>query len=266
MGLEHNDLQDTVLHQISIDEFEPKTGESADIVVVGMRLIDDLPARDLYRFLNSSKFNELIRDVDVSPNPDSSGHYYVFIEIARTEESLELIRGIIKDIENISTGLKWTASTHLTNDHFPLDSEELEKYFISDPAQYMSRAEWEETMGQEMDNEENEIADAEAEVAKFEESVYSFLQSASLNKAQLTEGNILELTSGNTSANLRVLAIGQSDAILKEFDLTSLPVSADTFNIRRFANMVAPLQVTELNEYIIIGDISGEQIILAEKC
>ena len=36
MALRENDLVNTVLKNISIDEFEPKTGDSKDVMVVGL--------------------------------------------------------------------------------------------------------------------------------------------------------------------------------------------------------------------------------------
>ena len=36
MGLHEGDLQDTILKKVSIDEYEPKTGDSADVLVLGL--------------------------------------------------------------------------------------------------------------------------------------------------------------------------------------------------------------------------------------
>ena len=58
MGLKHRDLVDTVLSQISIDEFEPKTGEPKDVVVVAFKVNDETPSLDLYTFLNNSAYSK----------------------------------------------------------------------------------------------------------------------------------------------------------------------------------------------------------------
>ena len=40
MALKEGDLKNTILKNISIDEFEPKTGEAKDVMVVGLYLND----------------------------------------------------------------------------------------------------------------------------------------------------------------------------------------------------------------------------------
>ena len=38
MALKEGDLKNTILKNISIDEFEPKTGEAKDVMVIGLYL------------------------------------------------------------------------------------------------------------------------------------------------------------------------------------------------------------------------------------
>ena len=46
MALKEGDLKNTMLKNISIDEFEPKTGEAADVMVIGLYLNETAPAKD----------------------------------------------------------------------------------------------------------------------------------------------------------------------------------------------------------------------------
>ena len=69
MALKEGDLKSTILKKVSIDEFEPKTGSAQDVMVIGMYLNEIAPAKDLYHFINNSIIE--IRDVEVSPNPNS---------------------------------------------------------------------------------------------------------------------------------------------------------------------------------------------------
>ena len=64
MALKEGDLKNTMLKKISIDEFEPKTGESADVMVIGMYLNETNPAKDLYHFIN----NSIIEIIKISEN------------------------------------------------------------------------------------------------------------------------------------------------------------------------------------------------------
>ena len=65
MPLSEMDLRNTVLKKISIDEYEPKTGDSQDVMVLGFHINDSKPGKDLYKFLNTSVVE--VRDVEVSP-------------------------------------------------------------------------------------------------------------------------------------------------------------------------------------------------------
>jgi len=77
MALRENDLVNTMFKEISIDEFEPKTGEAKDVLVLGFYLNEQSSGKDLYHFLNNSV--EKIRDVEVSPNPNQEGKFMVFV-------------------------------------------------------------------------------------------------------------------------------------------------------------------------------------------
>ena len=57
------DLKDTILKKISIDEYEPKTGEAKDVVVLGFYLNENTPGQDLYNFISNSIYE--IRDAEV---------------------------------------------------------------------------------------------------------------------------------------------------------------------------------------------------------
>ena len=150
MGLKHNDLVNTVLSLLSIDEYEPKTGDTAEVLVLGIRVIDDIPGKDLYSFINSSTID--VRDVDVSPNPDLEKNYWVFVEITREPGCLNTIRELIADIEHVSGSLKWRVKTHLSDKEFSLKDNELEKYVIQDPNKYQTRDEFEATVQENQDN------------------------------------------------------------------------------------------------------------------
>ena len=152
MGLKHQDLRDTVLSRISIDEYEPKTGDSSDVVVVGFRVIDQLPGKDLYSFINSSTID--VRDVETSPNPDLENNYWVFVELDREPGCLDKIRELVKDIEQVSGPLKWQAKTHLTDDHHALGGADIEQFVIQEPDNYMNRADYEASL-QEQDAEQD---------------------------------------------------------------------------------------------------------------
>lgn len=148
MGLKHRDLENTVLSRLSIDEYQSKTGENADVVVVGFRVMGQAAGKDLYSFLNSSTVE--VRDVEVSPNPDLDNYYMVFIEIDRKPGCLNDIHALLQDVEHVSGPLKWHASTHLTDDQLDVYSNEFKKYFIQKPSDYRSRTEYDSEMQEQL--------------------------------------------------------------------------------------------------------------------
>ena len=159
MSLKHGDLRNTMLKKLSIDEFEPKTGNINDVIVMAFSVIDRSVGKDLYRFINRGTSD--VRDVEVSPNPNQENYYMVFVELDRKPGVLEQIRDIVADVENVSGKLRWQATTHLTDEYLPLASSELEQYVIQDPDNYMTRDEFEQSQRfdteQEPELEENSL-------------------------------------------------------------------------------------------------------------
>ena len=101
MGLKQNDLKDTILKKISLDEFHPKTGDEKDVAVAGFRVSQSSPGKDLYNFLNRSVIET--RDIEVSPNANEEGHYMVFIEMDRNEKLLDNIYKMLSIINGQSS-------------------------------------------------------------------------------------------------------------------------------------------------------------------
>ena len=64
-NLKHEDLKGVVLNKISIDEFEPKTGEKENVAVFGFYVEEKAVGDDLANFLEKSTFD--FRDVEVTP-------------------------------------------------------------------------------------------------------------------------------------------------------------------------------------------------------
>jgi E3 ubiquitin-protein ligase DOA10 len=123
--LKRHDLKGTISPIISVDEFEAKAGSDAEVVVIAFYLDDENPAKDLDSFIERSAFE--VVDVDVSPNPDEDGNYLVFVEIKREPESSELLKELIKDIENVTDTMDWTVKT-LGGVEMPLAEFDLTTY------------------------------------------------------------------------------------------------------------------------------------------
>lgn len=231
---------------------------------MGIRVSDEMPGNDLYSFLNHSSLSDHIRDVETSPNPDETGYYYVFFEIDRKEESLDIIRKVIKDVGNVTTDLKWKASTHLTDKFFPLFGKELEKVFISDPSQYKTRDEWQAEVDAEQEQEKKQ---EKKQQESLEEAVLKFFESSYAFKTEWLGDNILEMTLHADKARLRVVGFGNHQEMMEQFKIDKLPLERDNINMIRFNRMLGEShQAVTIGDYIVIVDQDTSKTIVSEQC
>ena len=262
MALQHGDLKDTVLSKISIDEFEPKTGDVKEVLVLGMYAIEEGAAKDLYSFLNSSVYD--IRDVEVSPNPNSDGNYMLFVEIDRNSNTLESIDNIVADIENATGKLKWKASTHLTDDYFPLGSNELAEVVITDPENYMTRDEYEAQQAQRA--EEARVAE-EAELANSNsQAVLDFLRDSSLVEAGFSDTGLLTMMGKQGIAQFEVMAFGDAETALAEAGIDQAPIVESDYNTRIFNGMLGDLNAVKIAEYVVVFNTNTKQALVGKPC
>ena len=239
--------------------------------------------------MNNGKYNKQIHDVDVSPNPDADNHYYVFVEIDRNEKSLTLIREIMKDIENITSSLRWMASTHLTDKYYPLNSDEIEKYFIDCPKKYkkyekqkkreelkQKRKEKRARLKKKRLNQkrkQNREEDQQNESyihENFYHKAKTILDKGTCNidLQKLNEKIIMKANSSGRKDNFKmnILDIGNVSYILEKYKINNIPIDYRSYNVRCFSEVIAPLQAGAINEYIIIDDPYGDEVMLVEQC
>ena len=98
-GVEHGDLQSLVSSDVSVAEFEPKTGTDDDVVVIGFFCKDEAPAEDIATFIEKSTVN--ILDTEVSPNPYENGFYLVFVEV-ENENLMQTVFELLDDVSRLS--------------------------------------------------------------------------------------------------------------------------------------------------------------------
>lgn len=144
MGLRHLELSEMVLPLISIDEFEPKTGSTEEVIVVAFFCKDELPAIDLDEFIDKSVIEFL--DSEVSPNPNEEGLYLVFVEFKRQPNFWMKLRSLIKDIENVTDKLQWRVQPYLVDQLYELHDKELHSVVITDQDKYIPKREFDQTV------------------------------------------------------------------------------------------------------------------------
>ena len=261
MALRENDLQNTVLKKISVDEFEPKTGTSEDVLVLGFQLSENLPSKDLYKFLNNSIIE--MRDIEVSPNPNPDGYYMVFCELDRQENVLDNIKGIVKEVERLSGKLNWEVSTTLVDENLELHSEELSKYIQSDPEQYMTKDEF--IVQQEAIQKQEEEQRLEEEATDNSNKILQFLQASNILEAGLNDGK-LHLRGARDLATLEVINFGHGPDVMNEVGISesAIKLEHDKVAMAKLNAMLGEMKALPIDEYIVIYNPEHKDILVTK--
>ena len=247
MALRQQDLKNTMLKKISVDEFEPKTGETKDVMVVGFHIHEQQAGKDLYRFLNHSIHE--IRDVEVSPNPNPENYFMVFVEMDRNKNSVDNIKSLVKEIENISGNLDWNISTLLSEKLIDLQSEELNKFVQLDPESYLSPDDWKAQKAEEAKQQETERLEAEAQDNS--NKILEFLKGSSLLEAGIND-NKLHMRGSKDIATLEIVDFGPAKDIMSDLGISESAVKEMNYSLRKFNSMLGEMKAIPIAEYIVV--------------
>ena len=247
MALRQQDLKNTMLKKISLDEFEPKTGDTKDVMVVGFHIHEQQAGKDLYRFLNHSIHE--IRDVEVSPNPNPENYFMVFVEMDRNENSLDNIKSLVNEIENISGDLDWNISTLLSEKLIDLQSEELNKFVQLDPESYLSPDDWKAQKAEEAKQQETERLEAEAQDNS--NKILEFLKGSSLLEAGIND-NKLHMRGSKDIATLEIVDFGPAKDVMSDLGISESAVKEMNYSLRKFNSMLGEMKAIPIAEYIVV--------------
>ena len=99
-GLKAGDLEGVVNKQFSIDQFKSKMGDDKNILVLGLVVDGQAPAKDLERFAEVGYKSVL--DADATPGTLEDGKHRVFIEFARSPEVIAQIMSFLEDLKKLT--------------------------------------------------------------------------------------------------------------------------------------------------------------------
>ena len=99
-GLKAGDLEGVVNKQFSIDQFKSKMGDDKNILVLGLVVDGQAPAKDLERFAEVGYKSVL--DADATPGTPEDGKHRVFIEFARSPEVIGQIMAFLEDLKKLT--------------------------------------------------------------------------------------------------------------------------------------------------------------------
>lgn len=251
MSLKENDLAGVLLPKLSIDEFEPKTGEKENISVLGFYVAEESAGEDLANFINKSTFN--YRDVEVSPNPTEDNEFMVFVEFDRDEKLIPTIMELVNDISHIGGSLEWKAKPLLSEDPVNLDPSMLETWVSTSPEDYMTKEDYDDKQKQE---EQDRV-----------DSIQNFLAD-NTNADVVLKDNILKLKDYKYSVNLEFINYGEGKLTLEESGLSELAIDSDfDFSLMKQLNsMKGNLSIVPINKHIVFHNPATDQVLIAKPC
>lgn len=200
MTLKHNSLKGTILPYISIDQFQPKSGSTQEVIVVAFYAIEDGPAKDLNRFIQRGFIDAL--DSEPSPNPDEEGNYLVFVEFERTPDFIDSLYSLVKDVENVTGKMDWSVKPYLADNEIPLGDTQLTKYIILSPEHYVEKADF--------------VVDEE----DIEESVKYFLRHSYISDLTFDSNYVII----NETVSARVVDFGPNTVLSEKYKFNNKPV------------------------------------------
>lgn len=262
MSLREGDLQDTILSKVSIDEFEPKTGDAKDVMVLGFYASQSSAAEDLYHFLGGSLLET--RDVEVSPNPNEDGYYMVFVELDRNDKVIEALDQMLKDTARVAGDLSWKAKTYLNDEYLPLGEDEIYQYIITDPANYVTREEFEAQQAAKI--QEQKRIEEEAAAQDKSTQIMEFLKSTNLLRAGIADGK-LHMQDKFGTLSLEVVNYGEGAQLMSELGINESAIKTD-FDRTLFGKlkgMLGEMVALPIDQYIVIYNPNNQQNILVTR-
>jgi hypothetical protein len=247
-NLNHKDLKDVLLPNISFDEFEPKTGEKENVAVVGFYVTEQSAGDDLAKFLSKSHFD--IRDVEVTPNPNQENYYMVFVEMDRKEGVLGTIKEMVSDMYNLIGEADWTVKPLLSEEEIDISSDLLSTYIIESPDEYMTK--------EDFDNDKQ---------SKFEESVLEFFTGSNALEVTFQE-NKLNLKDYRYNTTLEFVTIGEGKLPLEESGLNDLAIDTDfdPHLLSQLSSIKGNLSIVPINKHIVFHNTETDRVLVAKPC
>ena len=248
-ALKHGDLSGVVRNRISVDEFEPKTGEKENIAVVGFYVTEQEAGNDLAKFIAKSVYEH--RDVEVTPNPNEENLYMVFVEVDRQEGMVESLRNLVKDIVNVSGKLDWEVKPLLSDDVIPLEDPVLETIIKQSPETYQTKEQQDEQI------EKDKITEIE-----------DFIINNTNVKNAVLENNTLTIKDYKYNVQLEFIQFGEGKVTLEEAGISEAAIDYDWDKtlVNTLESMRGDLSIIPINKHIVFHNPATDQVLVAKPC
>lgn len=233
MSLNHGDLKGTVLSDVSIDEYEPKAGNTKDVIVIAFHTNDQPPAEDLNTFIQRGFIDAL--DVEVSPSTDADGRYLVFVEMGRDDTFPNKFQALLKDVENLTDEMDWTVKTYLAGDRtFSFNDPELYNFIITDPEAYVPKDEF--------------------KMKEIKEGIAKFFKESMMSNLTI-DNNTVIITGNGKRIIAEVIDVGDYDTVIGRNFLgeTAFGVGQNSYEGNVLMGMLGNCHVLPLGKYLCVS-------------
>lgn len=248
-ALKHGDLQGVVTNKVSVDEFEPKTGEKEEIAVIGFYVTEQAAGDDLAKFISKSVHEH--RDVEVTPNPNEDNFYMVFVEVDRKEGMVEGLRALTKDIINVTGKLDWQVKPLLSDSELSIDDPMLETIIKQSPETYQTKEQQTE----------------EVEQMKITE-IQDFIKNNTNVGDCVLENNTLTLKDYKYNVQLEFVQFGEGKVTLEEAGISEAAIDYDWDKtlVSTLESMRGDLNIIPINKHIVFHSPATDQVLVAKPC
>ena len=175
---------------------------------------------------------------------------------------MENIRSIVRDVENVSGKLAWSASTHLTEEQFPLFGEELEQYVFQDPSLYTDKQGWDDNNAA---LEQESLEEETRRLAEFAEPINQFLQHSNLKNIEINE-HMVTMFGNNDIATLEVIKYGLASEVMEQVGIAQSAIKPLNSTLRQFNSMLGEMQAVPIDDYIVLFHPLQENILVTKIC
>ena len=239
MSLKNGDLAGTILPTVSIDEFEPKAGDTEEVIVVAFYLNDQEPADDLNTFIQRGFIDTL--DVEVSPNTDEEGRYLVFVEMSRDDTFPNKFQALLKDVNNVAGEMEWEVKPYLAEHSYQANDPELYNFIITNPEDYVSKDEF--TM------------------ASMKEDINEFFKTSMVTNLTI-DNNSVTLVSNRNKIIAEVVDVGDYDTVIGRNFLSesAFRVGKNPYEANVLEGMLGNCQVLPIDKFLFINQ--GDKVML----
>lgn len=239
-GLKVGDLKDLVHPVLSIDRYESKI--DSDAVVVAFKTLSTMtgPADDLSKFIETGK-NEVL-DTEVSPGPDNSGNYLLFVEFSRNEQFVINLNRVLDSLHSLTLVKDWKYT------YFGGDEKEKEL-----------------TMKNLKKDIRLEKQTRDVTPAKIKESV-AFFTNSDLDDVRFTTDDVVCFQKNNIMEVKQSVAFGDPTLVLTALNLNLAPIQLDDQSLRECRNLRHILgenwDVTKLGDHFVLANSGDERVMV----